>query len=78
MHIRAGYEIAFRTLQPTPIILMLTVHPSRDTRRSACPSKPLPTRTRYLPATSISTFSATIDGCATTASCSAVIITGIS
>jgi transglutaminase-like putative cysteine protease len=29
MHIRAGYEIAFRTLQPTPIILMLTVHPSR-------------------------------------------------
>jgi hypothetical protein len=30
MHIRAGYEIAFRTLQPTPIILMLTLHPSRD------------------------------------------------
>jgi hypothetical protein len=30
MHIRAGYEIAFRTLQPTPIILILTVHPSRD------------------------------------------------
>jgi transglutaminase-like putative cysteine protease len=29
MHIRAGYDIAFRTLQPTPIILMLTVHPSR-------------------------------------------------
>jgi transglutaminase-like putative cysteine protease len=30
MHIRAGYEIAFRTLQPTPMILMLAVHPSRD------------------------------------------------
>jgi len=30
MHIRAGYEIAFRTFQPTPIILMLTVHPSRN------------------------------------------------
>lgn len=29
MHIRAGYDIAFRTLQQTPIILMLSVHPSR-------------------------------------------------
>jgi hypothetical protein len=33
MHIRAGYEIAFRTLQPTPIILMLTVHPTKTAGR---------------------------------------------
>jgi transglutaminase-like putative cysteine protease len=29
MKIRAGYEIAFGVPQPTPMILMLTVHPSR-------------------------------------------------
>jgi transglutaminase-like putative cysteine protease len=29
MRIRAGYDIAFTMAQPTPIILMLTVHPSR-------------------------------------------------
>jgi transglutaminase-like putative cysteine protease len=29
MRIRAGYNIAFTMPQPTPIILMLTVHPSR-------------------------------------------------
>src|SRR5208282_4258709 len=49
-----------------------------STRRNACRSKPLPTQTRYLPATSISIFSATVDGCAATSSCSAVITTGIS
>src|SRR5208282_2885395 len=39
-----------------------------STRRSACPSKPLPTRTRYLPATLISIFSTAVDGCAVTPS----------
>jgi transglutaminase-like putative cysteine protease len=29
MRIRAGYDIAFTMAQPTPMILMLTVHPSR-------------------------------------------------
>jgi transglutaminase-like putative cysteine protease len=29
MEIRAGYDIAFAVQQPTPIILMLSVHPSR-------------------------------------------------
>jgi transglutaminase-like putative cysteine protease len=29
MHIRAGYDIAFQAPQPTPMALMLTVHPSR-------------------------------------------------
>jgi transglutaminase-like putative cysteine protease len=29
MQIRAGYDIAFEVPQPTPMILMLTVHPSR-------------------------------------------------
>src|SRR5271169_4076982 len=49
-----------------------------STRRSACASTPLLTRTRYLPATSISIFSTTVDGAAATASRSAVTITGIS
>src|ERR1700686_216445 len=49
-----------------------------STRRSACASTPLLTRTRYLPARSISIVSATDDGCLATASCSAVTITGIS
>jgi hypothetical protein len=30
MEIRAGYEIAFSVQQRTPMILMLTVHPSRS------------------------------------------------
>jgi len=30
MLIRAGYEIAYQCPQPTPMILMLTVHPSRQ------------------------------------------------
>src|ERR1019366_1248861 len=42
-----------------------------STRRSACASTPLPTRTRYLPARSISIVPATDDGCVATASCSA-------
>jgi transglutaminase-like putative cysteine protease len=29
MHIRAGYEIAFECVAPTPMVLMLSVHPSR-------------------------------------------------
>jgi transglutaminase-like putative cysteine protease len=29
MRIRAGYDIAFEVIQPTPMILTLTVHPSR-------------------------------------------------
>jgi transglutaminase-like putative cysteine protease len=29
MRIRAGYDIAFTMTQPTPMVLMLTVHPSR-------------------------------------------------
>jgi hypothetical protein len=29
MKIRAGYDIAFTVPQPTPIILMLKVHPTR-------------------------------------------------
>src|SRR3977135_2826820 len=49
-----------------------------STRRSARPSKPLPTRTRYLSARSISIVSATLNGCVATASRSPVTITGIS
>jgi hypothetical protein len=30
MRIRAGYDIAFTMTQPTPMVLMLTVHPSRS------------------------------------------------
>ncbi|MGF7162075.1 transglutaminase-like putative cysteine protease [Rhodoligotrophos appendicifer] len=30
MKIRAGYEIAFDCVQPTPMLLMLSVHPSRE------------------------------------------------
>jgi transglutaminase-like putative cysteine protease len=50
MQIRAGYEIAFTVAQPqpTPIILMLSVHPSRAkdalTRQSLLTTPPLPTR----------------------------------
>jgi hypothetical protein len=29
MKIRAGYDIAFTMPQPTPMILMLSIHPSR-------------------------------------------------
>ena len=29
MKIRAGYDIAFQCLQETPMILMLSIHPSR-------------------------------------------------
>ena len=29
MHIRAGYEIAFDCMQPTPMLLVLNIHPSR-------------------------------------------------
>jgi transglutaminase-like putative cysteine protease len=29
MYIRAGYDIAFQVFAPTPMVLMLTVHPSR-------------------------------------------------
>ena len=29
MHIRVGYEIAYECPQATPMILMLSVHPSR-------------------------------------------------
>jgi hypothetical protein len=29
MRIRAGYDIAFTMTQPTPMVLTLTVHPSR-------------------------------------------------
>jgi hypothetical protein len=29
MRIRAGYDVAFTMTQPTPMVLMLTVHPSR-------------------------------------------------
>ena len=29
MEIRAGYEITYDCPQPTPMILMLSVHPSR-------------------------------------------------
>ena len=29
MKIRAGYKIAYECAQPTPMILMLSVHPSR-------------------------------------------------
>src|SRR5215207_8431427 len=43
-----------------------------STRRSACASMPPLMRTRYLPARSISILAATVDGCAATASGSAV------
>ena len=29
MHIRIGYELTYNCLQPTPMVLMLSVHPSR-------------------------------------------------
>ncbi len=29
MHIKAGYEIAFDCMQPTPMLLVLSIHPSR-------------------------------------------------
>src|SRR5688572_26626438 len=29
MHIRAGYEIAYECQQPTPMLLALSIHPSR-------------------------------------------------
>ncbi len=29
MRIRTGFDIAFETLQPTPMILMVSVHPNR-------------------------------------------------
>ena len=29
MHIRAGYELSFNPPQPTPILLLVSVHPSR-------------------------------------------------
>jgi transglutaminase-like putative cysteine protease len=29
MHIRAGYELSFNPTQPTPILLLVSVHPSR-------------------------------------------------
>src|ERR1700688_1623436 len=48
-----------------------------STRRSACASTPLPTRTRYLPARSISIVSVTVDGAVATAAVSAVTVTGI-
>ena len=32
MHIRAGFEIAYDCPQPTPMVLMLTVHPSFPAR----------------------------------------------
>ena len=42
MKIRAGYEIAYECPQPTPMLLMLSVHPSRAAdlarRRTASPS----------------------------------------
>ena len=31
MKIRAGYEISYECAQPTPMIAMLSVHPSRKT-----------------------------------------------
>src|ERR1700675_1802845 len=48
-----------------------------STRRSACASTLLPTRTRYLPARSISIVSVTVDGAVATAAVSAVTVTGI-
>ncbi len=30
MIIRAGFDIAFELPQPTPLVLMLSVHPSRE------------------------------------------------
>src|SRR5580704_6426364 len=48
-----------------------------STHRRAFPSKLRPTRTRYLATTSISILSSTADGGAVTASCPAVIVTGI-
>jgi transglutaminase-like putative cysteine protease len=35
MKIRAGYEIAYECPQPTPMVLMLSVHPSRRTNLAA-------------------------------------------
>jgi transglutaminase-like putative cysteine protease len=49
MIIRAGFDIAFESAQPTPMILMLSVHPSRakdvstDSRIAVAPRAPLHT-----------------------------------
>jgi hypothetical protein len=48
MIIRAGFGIAFELSQPTPMVLMLSVHPSRtkhiltDPRIVASPGLPMP------------------------------------
>jgi len=44
MKIRAGYEITYECPQPTPMILMLSVHPSRE------PDLLTPDRLRIIPA----------------------------
>ena len=55
MQIRAGYDIAYECPQPTPMLLVLSVHPSRQpdlltphriTLRPAGPSRDLPRRLR--------------------------------
>ena len=52
MKIRAGYEISYDCPQPTPMILMLSIHPSRvpdlltpDHMRLIRPSPPTPITT---------------------------------
>ncbi len=37
MQIRAGYEIAYECPQPTPMVLMLSVHPVAPCRISSRP-----------------------------------------
>jgi len=49
MRIRIGYDIAFESFSPTPMILMLSVHPSRlddlTTPQEIIFDPPVPART---------------------------------
>jgi hypothetical protein len=75
MIIRAGFDIAFESAQPTPMILMLSVHPSRakdvltDSRILVSPRLPLHTYsdtfgnhcTRVVASAGLVEFSASFD-----------------
>ena len=75
----AIFDARTEALDPRALPRSRAISPPRtsSTRRNACRSKPLSTRTRYLSATSISIFSETTDGGSATPSCSAVITMGI-
>jgi hypothetical protein len=49
MKIHAGYEISYTCLQPTPMILMLSVHLTRPSWRGLS-NRSVPCRRQYPPA----------------------------